>query len=278
MRTLLAALLVLVLAATAPAQAAGDPPHQARLEQLAVELRAFLQDAAATRPDDAEGALTGRAQRLATEFDVFVRDYPQVAEGWFLYARLLQVSGNAREAAAMFRKALEVDATLHVAHYQIANYLAATGEHVRALPYYLRAIELSPEQAQYHYDLAEVLVEHGADFVAKGVLTQEARDRSLQEAYRRASELRPDDVDIALRYAESFDDVAAPDRDLAVTTWERVAARAPVGSILQQAAWLRMARHRFRQGREDEARTIAARVTHPALRESVARAFEPASP
>lgn len=264
----LATACCVLAAAVTAARGEDEPAHAERLGALAVRLRNFLDDAQGLAADDAPSLLTGRAQTLATDFDRFVADHPRVAEGWLLYGHFLQRTGNAAEAAAMYGKAYELDNTLHVAAYQLGNYLAATGEAARALPFQLRALELAPEQAQYHYDLGESLLANADALVRAGVLTREALDRNAQEAFRRAAELRPDDLDLALRHAESYEDVAAPDRDAAFAAWEAIRARVEPGSLTDQAALLRQARHRLLQGRRDEAAALAARVTHPALQRS----------
>lgn len=93
--------------------------------------------------------------------------------------------GRVDDAMASFRRAVSLDDSLHLAHNNLAWLLATrNGDYGTALRHARRAIELSPDEPEYHDTYLEVLERMGRDEEARShlaeVLPRFPRDPALQ--------------------------------------------------------------------------------------------------
>lgn len=215
------------------------------------------------RADDPEGAerdMLSRAQRIASEYESLVHDYPAFGPGFVAYGKFLQKTGHPKEAAALFMQALKADPDIAVANQQLGNWFAANDEPAKAVPLLLRAITRAPNEAIYHYDLGSILASCRDKLIADGVLTRAALDQQMVRAFTRAAELRPADLDIAFRHAESFADQEKPDWPASLSAWRALELRVPAGSTQHDAVLLQIARANLELGQPEEARKHLADV------------------
>jgi tetratricopeptide (TPR) repeat protein len=110
--------------------------------------------------------------------------------GW-LHLRLsiaLENEGRHAEARAESGKALELEPNRAESHQQLANLLAASGEPKQALAEYQKALRLDPNSASAHYNLGVLLGNLG-------------NDPAALEEYAAAVQLAPDSVRTHVAFA-----------------------------------------------------------------------------
>lgn len=94
---------------------------------------------------DAEAAGDARATALAAR--ALVQRAPRSLPGWLALAKALHQTETHREAAAAYRKALELGAPPPLVHKQLGVLHAALGEHTAAIEHLGRAVALEPADA-----------------------------------------------------------------------------------------------------------------------------------
>src|SRR2546421_94198 len=101
------------------------------------------------------------------------------------------------EAIKEFKKAIELDPESAHAHDNLATVYSEKKLYREALKEYLTALQLEPESATAHYNLACFLATHGSDMAVEEYKEAIELDPFYQEAercYAKARELSPDDV------------------------------------------------------------------------------------
>ena len=164
----------------------------------------------------------------------------------------------------MLLKANELDPDQALVKNQIGNYLAEEGRPLEALPYYMAALKIAPNEPLYHYQLGTLLYEARDEFLKSGEWRQEAIDQSIHEAFRRAAELAPDRIEFTYRYAESFYHLEPPDWDAALQAWSTLEIKAPT-AIERETMRLHAANVLIKQGKTGEARGVLDTITESAL-------------
>jgi len=147
---------------------------------------------------------------------------------------------------------------------QLGNYLAEDGKPLQAVNYYTAAIDLTPNEPLYHYQLGTLLNEARDDFIKSGQWARPALERAMHLAFKRAAELAPDRFEFVYRYAESFYDLESPDWDEALKAWSALEEKAPT-DIERQTMRLHAANILVKQGKMDHARSLLAMVTDSSL-------------
>ena len=195
-------------------------------------------------------------------YDTFVTENPKNIYGLILYGKFLRMISATAKAKAIFLKAKAIDDSLPVIHQQLSNCFAEEGNHASALDELLRAIQLSPSVAQYHYQLGELLVTYHKEFLKEKVIESAVLEKKMQEAFAEAAKLAPQERSFALRYAESFYELEKPDWSAAMKCWEdlRKTSKSPKEEDLiafNQASIL------FEMKKFEEARAKLGKVFHP---------------
>lgn len=211
-------------------------------------------------PEGAERDNSQRAQRIASDYERLMTDFPDSTEVLVAYARFLQKTEHPKEAAALFHKALTLDPDIPVANQQLATWHALAGEPAKALPLYLRAIAGAPNEPAYHFDLGSVLAAERDRLIADGVLTREALDGQMVQAFANAARLAPDSLDAAFRHAEALADVEKPDWKAVFEAWNALELRVQPESLQHDAVLIHLARAQLELGRADDARRLLSEV------------------
>lgn len=259
--------------ATTPLPTALDPNNLTPAESMAWrDLRdAVLRERAIwarlrDQPDD-----DYEQQRAAAEFRTVMNAYenvirasPKFAEAYAAYGLLLSRTGNREEAVRAFLKANQLDPNMPMVKNQIGNYLIEESRYKDALGYYLAAIRLMPDEPLYHYQLGSLLREYRKFLVDDGLYTSPKIDALMQEAFREAARLAPDNWGYIYRFAESYYDLETPKWEEALAEWTRLEARAKAG-VEKQTIHLHQANILARLGRRDEARQIVDSIVEPSL-------------
>lgn len=199
---------------------------QQLLDLVALQRELLAKAAEATVQEDVE-QLRPRLQELVFDWERYLRDYPDKPEGYVAYSMLLgnPLLDERKRAKALLLRANQLDADQPLVKNQLGKYLAEEGLPLQALPYFLAAVELVPEEALYHYQVGQLLGGARQDFLISGEWTVEAIDRAMQHAFSEAIRLDPESLPYAYRYAESFYDLETPPWDEAMAAWQALEER-----------------------------------------------------
>jgi len=165
--------------------------------------------------------LRPRLQTLVFDWEDFLRDYSDQPEGYIAYSMLLgnPLIDERERAKALLLKANSLDQDQPIVKNQLGKYLAEEGLPLQALPYFLAAVELEPEEPLYHYQIGQLLGGARSDFIQSGEWTAESIDTAMQHAFAEAVRLDPESLPYAYRYAESYYDLENPPWDEAMAAW-----------------------------------------------------------
>ncbi len=267
--TLLAALLLLPACAT---QKLAEPSSGARpavsiferkLTDIAAdsERQFALMEAGQISQDDFER----RILDLASRYDELIHDNPNHLDLLILYGKFLRRVYQNDKANVMFAHADRIDDNVAVVKQQLGNYLAEQGQYAEALAYYLRAAELEPAEAIYHFGIGELLATFRDEFAKEIVFTNEVLDRQILVAFKRAAELDPKNKDICFRLGEAYYDLHNPLWSEALAYWEGVAAKAGLTPFERDVVRLHRARVLCELGRRREALALLRDEVAPVL-------------
>lgn len=213
--------------------------------------------------DDIERHVTD----LIGAYGAYLIDHPEDVNALILYGKLLRRVERFDEAFAAFLKADKVDPGIAVVKQQIGTHLAEGGKAKAALPFYLRAVELEPETAAYHFALGQLLHEFRATFIEEEIFTRDALEREMLRAFKKAGTLEPDNFDLQMRLGEAYYDLGSPDWKAALLHWNKL--REAVENELQaEIIDLHRARVMGKLGRTGEAISLAQNVQTPGLQKS----------
>ena len=102
----------------------------------------------------------GMREAAAATFEKGIRTFPNHGAHYQEYGLMLLKAGDAgddgavKRAVALLQKAVELDGSLPVAHYQLGRLALERGQAGEALPFLETAARLTPDQSQVHYLLA----------------------------------------------------------------------------------------------------------------------------
>ena len=211
--------------------------------------------------------LERRIEELIQSYRSYLADQPNDVSAYILYGKLLRRVQEYEQAFLAFLKADELDPEVAVVKQQIGNHLAEEGKGKAALTFYLRAVELEPETATYHFALGKLIHNFRAEFIEEGIFTRDALEREMLKAFRKAATLEPENFDYQMRLGEAYYDLTSPDWKGALIHWNKL--RKHAASMLQaEILDLHRARVLGKLGRAGEARTLLDAVLSPALQNS----------
>ena len=205
--------------------------------------------------------------QVAQDYENYITRNPDYTLGYIFYGKFLRRLDARKKANQVFMKANNIDPNIALLKQQIGNYLAEEGAFEFALPYFLSAIELSPETALYHFQLGEILYTFKGAYIADKVFTIKTLEKQMLSAFKRAAELEPANRDFQYRYAESFYDIDSPDWKLALGLWgdlEDSATEQAQVDIIR----LHQARVFIEMGDDRSARALLNAVDRPVLEQS----------
>ncbi|MDQ8209501.1 hypothetical protein QEH52_18395 [Coraliomargarita sp. SDUM461003] len=214
-----------------------------------------------------EDDLNRRINDLVQSYRSYLIEQPEDVSAYILYGKLLRRVQEYEQAFKAFLKADELDPEIAVVKQQIGNHLAEEGKGKAALTFYLRAVELAPETAVYHYTLGQLIDDFREEFIQEKIFTQDALEREMLKAFRKAAQLEPDNFDYQLRLGEAYYQLSSPDWRTALLHWKQVRKQASTrlqGEILD----LHTARVLGKLGRTQEANKLLEQVLNPALQKS----------
>lgn len=214
-----------------------------------------------------EDDLDRRINELVQSYRTYLLDQPDDVSAYILYGKLLRRVQENEQAFMAFLKADELDPEIAVVKQQIGNHLAEDGKGKAALTFYLRAIDLEPETAIYHFALGQLIYDFRGEFIQEKIFTQDALEREMLKAFRTAATLEPTNFDYQMRLGEAYYDLSSPDWKSALIHWNKL-SKTPLNSLQVEILALHRARVLGRLGRAEEANNLLAKVLNPALQNS----------
>ncbi|HNX05431.1 MAG TPA: hypothetical protein PKI32_08000, partial [Opitutales bacterium] len=151
------------------------------------------------------------------------------------------------------------------------NYMAEEGNYPGALAQYLKACELEPGEAVYHFGMGELLATFRDKFIADGAFSDEGIDAEILSAFAKAAALDPSNKDFAFRHAEAYYDISSPKWSEALAEWTKIASRSDLTRYEKDAARLHLARVNCELGRNAEALALVRDDVVPVLQATRAR-------
>ena len=214
-----------------------------------------------------EGVFHGEAQSIASSYDVLIQKNPTFVPALVAYGMFLGKIKMDRQAVAMLLKANQLDSNIALVKNQLAKHIAEDGKPIEALPYLISATDLEPREPLYHFHLGQLLLAGRDDFLTKGGFTQAGLEKAMLEAFRRATELAPNDLGYAYQYAKAFYEVDPPRWEEALGVWQELEVRPIITTTLRHMVRLQKANVLIKLGRLDDARAALEPVTDPKLAE-----------
>lgn len=261
-------LMVALLALCAPllGRAADTETMPERtLKDILARQKVLLEDAAQAGDDRvAQDTVRTQLTSLSQDYQLLIQESPDFAPAYADYGYFLGKLHMRDEAMKILLKADQIDPTIPMVKNQLGNTLAEDGRPLEALTYFQAAARLDPSEPLYWYQIGTLLYCARDTFLGEGGYTRQQWDQQMHEAFHRAAEDAPDRIEFTYRYAESFEDLAAPDWNEAFRTWQALESKAQ-SPVDLQIIQLREARVRLFQGQPAAARAILARVTSPEL-------------
>ncbi|GAB5559774.1 MAG: hypothetical protein SynsKO_14210 [Synoicihabitans sp.] len=255
-RKLISLLIFGTFSALVWAQTSTTRADQQLEDLLKVQRELLIRAEAAQTQEDVE-TLRPRLQDLVFDWEEYLRTYENKPEGYIAYSMLLgnPLIDERKRAKALLLKANTLDPNLPIVKNQLGKYLAEEGLPRQALPYFIAAADLAPEEPLYHYQIGQLLAGARDSFLASGEWTTETIDKAMQDALAEAVRLDPDSIAFAYRYAESFYDLESPPWEDAIAAWQELEARSE-SMVEQQMMRLHQANVRLFQGQLEAAEAL----------------------
>ena len=220
-----------------------------------------------------EDDLDRRINELVQSYRTYLLDQPDDVSAYILYGKLLRRIEENEQAFLAFLKADELDPKIAVVKQQIGNHLAEEGKGKAALNFYLQAVELEPETAVYHFALGQLIYTFKDEFIKSGVFTQDALEREMLKAFRKAANLAPNNFDYQMRLGEAYYDLKSPDWKSALIHWKQMSKQATT-TLQVEIINLHRARALGKLGRYEEAKILLDRIFNHALQNSKRQVLE----
>ncbi len=172
-----------------------------------------------------ENERSRRAADIAERFDLLESRFPNAVPVLYFYAEFLRDGGELARAEKLLSRAETLEPEFAPVRFLSGEIFAERGEPGKAFPHYAFAVRTAPENLEYHLAFGEFLTDSRDALLAEKIFRSRAElDAAAQDEFRAACALAPRDLDVRVRYAESFYDVESPDWNAALAAWN-VAAR-----------------------------------------------------
>ncbi len=225
-------------------------------------------------PDNySQSTMEMRVNQVVSSYQAFLADNPEDVEAYILFGKFLISVGQWEMAIRQYLIADRLDPTLPVLKQQIGNYLAETGRYMAALPYFLNATDLAPDEALYFYQLGWLLYEYGEQFIGDGFYERTTLESQMMTAFRKAVALDPDHLPYQRTYGEAFYLLEEPNWELAFDVWNQLLPRVE-DPLDRQAIHLHRARVLAYLGEKEIALSIMDSIDDPALLTSKNKVLE----
>jgi tetratricopeptide (TPR) repeat protein len=212
-----AALLMLLGGANAPAEDRRAVTVEEKLQAAKV-----IEAALATR--DASADEWRKVDRI---YAGLTSEYPADARIRNAHAESLWSRNERDRALAQWEAAEKLDPKNPVVLDHLADGWLAEGNVRKSAAFAARAVSSEPENAAYHFALANISFLFRHDLTDAAHPDSEAVLRQALNHFAEASRLAPRDAEYARAYAETFYSVSKPDWQAALAAWKRFFDLAP---------------------------------------------------
>ena len=216
-----------------------------------------------TNPSDKE-SLEFRLIAISTDYAALLSKNPENPAVIAAYGLFLAQIDKGDDSLRLLLKADSLDPTIPQVKNQLGNFMIETANFQLALPYYLEAIRLAPEEPLYHYQLGNLLYFFREEFAQHEILTRETVEDQMFKAFKSAAELAPENMAYQYRYAEAFYDYGKADLEEALSVWDGLYHRVE-DERDKQIILLQKANCHLQLGRLEEANLLLTRVHDPYL-------------
>ncbi|MDP4692966.1 MAG: hypothetical protein NWS00_00315, partial [Opitutales bacterium] len=132
---------------------------------------------------------------------------------------------------------------------------------------YLRAVELEPKTALYHFSLGQLLHQFQGEFIEDEIFTRDSLERETISAFKKAAQLEPENLDFQMRLGEAYYDQASPDWKAALSHWDKI-RKTTKTTLRGEIIDLHRAHVLGNLGRIEEAKALTETIQHPTLQHS----------
>ena len=165
-----------------------------------------------------EAELTRQAQEIINQYESYLVENPNDINALILFGKFLRKTNQREEAVRLFLKANEINPNIAVIKKELGNYLVENNQAIEAFPLFLMTTRLEPDEPFYHHNLGSFLFYFQEQLT---ILNEEKKVGLLMhESFKEAARLDPGNFDYQLRYAQSFFDFNASDKNDALIAWE----------------------------------------------------------
>lgn len=179
-----------------------------------------------------------------------------------IYGKFLRRYNDRQQSYKIFLRADKIDPNIAVVKQQLALYEAENKDYPAAYEHILRACELEPETAVYHYQLGNLIFYGGSAIAQKKLISKEALEAQMLKAFKSAANLEKSNEEFLMRHAQSYYEVSKPDWKAAMAAWRAVFDNSKDPQVRENAL-LNMAQVAMETSDFDEAEKFLGRVTLP---------------
>jgi tetratricopeptide (TPR) repeat protein len=210
-------------------------------------------------------------QRIHARFDVmkhgyesFLRNHPDSARGFLAYGSFLNDIGDEDGAKVQYENSKQLDPKNPAVWNQLANYYGENGELTNAFADYTEAIRLDPAEPVYYQNFATTVYLYRKDAREfYGINEQQVFDKALG-LYQQAMKLAPQNLVLAVDYAESYYGIKPLRTNDALVAWTNALTIAKDDNE-REGVLLHLARVKTAAGFYDEAQAHLDAVTNAAF-------------
>lgn len=219
--------------------------------------------------------IDGRHEEVRKRYTAFMEKNPKNARAVIAYGSFLGDIGDEFAMADQWEKARAMDPSNPAVWNNLAGHYAHRGPIEKAFPYFEKAIELKPDEAQYWHSLGTVTYLFRRDAEKYYSIDEQGVFKKAFEFYAKATALRPLDFKLASDVAQTWYGVkpATAETDAAKKAAELIVIDSGLGAWTnalrlatldeeREGVRLHMARWQIKAGRWSEARTHLDVVTN----------------
>ena len=194
-------------------------------------------------------------------YESFLRNHPDSARGFLAYGSFLNDTGNEEGAKVQYENSRQLDPKNPAVWNQLANYYGERGGLTNAFADYTEAIRLDPTEPVYYQNFATTVYLYRKDAREYyGIGEQQVFDKALG-LYQQAMKLAPDNLVLAVDYAESYYGIRPFRTNDALVAWTNCLTVAKDDNE-RQGLLLHLARVKITAGYYDEAQAHLDAVTN----------------
>ena len=233
------------------------------VQKMIQENDKFTAQGAGRSKEDLNRLIHARLDVVTKEYNDFLVKYPRSARGYDAYGTFLNDIGKEDEAAVQYEKSKNIDPNNPAVWNNLANYYGEFSPVTNAFAYYAKAIELDPTEPTYYQNFATTvyLFRHDATNFYN-INEPQVFDMALG-LYRKAMQLKPNDLPLAADYAESYYGIKPLRTNDALVAWTNALAIAKDDNE-REGVYIHLARIKITVGRYAEAQAQLDAITNSA--------------